>query len=182
MRVKQYDSVLQTGERFSSVTFDTADVYVIDPAKKLFFEFDSFKTNARIISSGQLHNKKFGVLIENKAATEADSIFNGDLLRDTVVSGNKLLYFSSVEKNIRNADSAITHIFFLKAPNFISIHDIPKRAVKDGSFNMVGFNIHLIEQNVSVSNELEEFRTLNRFEEKICTGMINTMLASKKEH
>ncbi|MES2371764.1 MAG: hypothetical protein V4557_04230 [Bacteroidota bacterium] len=181
IRVNQYDSILDnTGQKMSSITFDTASIYLIDINKKLFFEFDSFKTNAKLISSGQLQNKKYGAKLKENKAIEADTAFTKDLLRDTIVFGKKLSYYSSVEKNVNNADSMITHIFFLKNPNFISIHDIPNRLVKDGSYSMVGFSVHLIEQNVSVSNELEVFQPLNQFDEKICIGIINTMVASKK--
>ena len=174
MRVNQYDSILpNTGEKISSFTFDTANIYLIDVNKKMFFEFDSFTTNAEIISSGQLKNKKYGVSCKENTAKEADTALTKDLLRDTIAFSQKLSYYSSVEKNVNNADSMITHIFFLKNPNFISIHDIPNRLVKDGSYSMVGFSVHLIEQNVSVSDELEAFRPLNQFDEKICTGMIN---------
>lgn len=180
--IAQYDSIQpNTGQKMPFFTFDTAHIYLIDTNKKLFFEFDSFKTNAKIISSGQLQNKEFGALFKENRVIEADTAFTEDLLRDTIAFGKKLSYYSSIEKNVNNSDSVITHIFFLKQPNFISIHDIPNRLVKDGSYSMVGFSVHYIEDNLTISNELEDFRVLNRFEEKICVDMINTMSASIKQ-
>lgn len=181
IRVNQYDSIQsRTGQRMSSVTFDTASVYIIDPTKKLFFEFDSFRINAKLISNGQLKDKKFGIAFKENSTTGVDTAFKKDLLRDTVVSGKRLVYCSSVEKSVDNTDSVLTHIFFLKKPNFISFHDVPNRLVKDRTYSMVGFSVRLVKQHLSVSSELEELRTLNRFEEKICTGMINAMAASNK--
>jgi hypothetical protein len=180
IRVKQFDSVFSAGEKKSSVTFDTSNIYIIDITKKMFFEFDSFTANAKIISSGQFQDKKTGVAFKENKAIEAETGFKKDLLRDTTVFGKKLSYYSSVEKNVENADSVITQIYFLKQPNFVSVHDISNRLVKDRLYNMAGFKVHLLQQNVSISNELEEFRTLNPSEERICKGMINTMIASKK--
>jgi hypothetical protein len=179
--INQYDSILQnTGQKMSFFTFDTSSIYLIDVSKKLFFEFDSFKTNAKMISSGQLQDKKFGAMLKENKKIEADIGLTKDLLRDTVAFGKKLSYYSSVEKNVNNADSVITHIFFLKKPNFISIRDIPNRLIKDKSYSMVGFSVHMIEQNSTVTEELENIRSLNQSEEKICADIINAMLAFKK--
>lgn len=171
-----------TGHKTSPATFDTGSVYVIDAAKKIFFEFNSFEANAKIISSGPLQDKKFGVSITENAEVEAATGLTEDLLRDTVAFGKKLSYYPSVEKNANNQDSVITCIFFLKQPNFISIHDIPNRLVKDRLYSMVGFHLQHLELDESASVELEELRALSELEEKICDGMIKTMLAFKKEH
>lgn len=182
IRVHQYDTVdSNSGQQVFGVTFDTGTVYIIDPIQKMFFEFNSFQPDAKIISRGQLQDKTLGVLIKENAAIEANTSFTKDFLRDTVAYGRKLLYYRSVEKDVHDADSVITSIFFLNQFNFISVHDIPNRIMKDRSYNMIGFYIHHVPRNESVSHELEELRPLNEIEEKICMNMINTMLASRKE-
>ncbi len=182
IRVNQYDSVQQnTGQIMSFFTFDTASIYLIDVNRKMFFEFDSFKAKAKMISSGELQNKKFGTIFKENKAIETDTIFKKSLLRDTVVFGKNLQYYSSIEKNVNNTDSVITHIFFIKNPHFISIQDIPNRLIKDESYSMIGFSVHLIEKDLTITNELEDFRILSRFEEKVCADMINTMLAMNEK-
>jgi hypothetical protein len=182
IRVNQHNSIRQnTGQSLVHFTFDTSNIYLIDVNKKLFFEFDSFKSNAKMISSGQLQNKNFGAILKENKSIEADTFFKKSILRDTVIFGKNLYYYPSFQKNVNNSDSVITNIYFMKNPYLISIHDIPNRLMKDESYSMVGFSVHLIEKELTVTDELENFRILTRFEEKICVDMINKMRAFIKQ-
>lgn len=181
IRITQYDSIDQhTGKRVFHYVFDTANVYLIDINKKAFFEFDSFTTKAKLLSTGKLQEKKYGTQFPENNSIETDTLFTPDLLKDTALWGEQLLYYSSIQKNTNNIDSVVTYIFFIKKPNFISFHDVPNRLIKNDSYSMVGFSIHLLEKNQKVTNELEELRNLTRSEEEICNRLVNIMQTSNK--
>lgn len=181
IRVNQYDSIDQhSGQRLFRFTFDTASIFLIDISKEMFFEFDSFTTEAKLLSSGKLQEKKYGTQFSEKKQLEADTFLKKSLLKDTTLWDKKLFYYSSVQKNLQNADSVITHVFFIEKPHFVSFHDIPNRLMKDELYSMVGFSVHLLDKHQKVTNELEKLRDLNRFEEEICVKMIDSMLASTK--
>lgn len=169
IRVNQYDSLDQySGKSRNYFIFDTASIFLIDYKNSQFFEFDSFNQEAKIISQGKLEDKKSGVVLKRNQTIDSDSTFQINHLKDTLIWGKKLLYHVSTQKKLNGMDSLITHIFFIKNPNLISIHDIPSRLIKDTNYGMVGFNVHQVEQNTSISNELEEFRQLTNDEEMIC--------------
>ncbi len=179
--LNQIDSINEkTNNRSTFFSYDTISVYLIDPNKKMVFEFDSFKVNSNIISKGQFEDKKTGVHIVENNTIKDSTILKGNALKDTLIWGKKLLYYSNVQKNSKNADSVIVTIFFINDSNFISIHDIPNRLIKDELYNMVGFKIHRVETNESVSEELEEVKKLSSSDEKICADMISRMHASTK--
>jgi len=181
IRANQINSLDEkTGKIFTFFSFDTMSVHLIDTNEKMFFEFDSFKINSKIISNGEIQNKKTGVsLVENNAIND-DTTFRGNVLKDTLVWGKKLLYYSSGLKNIKNADSVITTIFFIKKSNFISIQDIPNRLIKDELYSMIGFSVHLVEKNEYVIQELDDIKILTMNDDKICADMVKRMLAFTK--
>ena len=181
IRVNQYHSIdKNTGDRIYHFTFDTANIYLIDVEKNTFFEFDSFTTKAKLLSYGQLQEKKYGTRFNEKKQLQDDAFLKESSLKDTVLWGKELLYYASIQKDTHNVDSVITHVFLIKKDNFLSFHDVPNRLMKDKLYSMVGFSIHHLEKNQKLTNELEELRNLTHSEEEICKRLVNIMLTSNK--
>lgn len=172
VRVTKYDSILGgSNQIFRRVEYDTLSLFVLAPDTRMYYEFNTFDTNNKLIASGPFSKKPAGMRLLDTVQKSTESKYE-ITLKDTMLWNQKLYYFSEIQKDRSNQDSVLANVFFLKEKNFTSLYDLMTTKFVNPSFSMVGFSYHYIEQKIVAQSVLKNLRPLTSKEEAICSSIV----------
>lgn len=162
-RIGESDSVT------SLIYYDTTGVYLLGDKNRLYYEFDTFALENKVVRTGKLSEKPFGQLYP-------DSIFSEELIYaapvDTVIN-NINCFYSKVDPRKRNGrDSAEVIVILLKKPKFNSLYKIGGGEFPDKDYCIVGFNAYSFKNKDQFVQEVDALRPLTEKEKSICKSML----------
>ena len=153
----------------SSIYYDTTGIYLLGGENRLYYEFDTFAFENKIVTVGKLSEKKIGQLYPDPISSE-EIIYSTPV--DTVIN-NIICFYSTVVPRNRNAmDSTDVKVILLKKPNFNSLYKIGGGEFPDKDYCIVGFNVYSFKNNDGFVQEVDALRPLTEKEKSICKSMI----------
>ncbi len=164
----------QSRKRTTELKYDTLGLFVLDPQKRMYYEFNSFNDTCKLLKCGSFSQKKIGMALSDTIASiDPKRKPNLNLLRDTFLFNEKILYYKDNIKEINSQqDSVVSFSFFLKNRDFVSLLDLMVPRMFESAYSLVGFSSNYIKLNVTTTGELENMRPLTSHEEKICKNII----------
>lgn len=153
----------------STIHFDTIGVYLLGGKNRLYYEFDTFAFENKIVKAGKLSEKKFGQLYPDPISSEEIG-YSAPV--DTVIN-NIICFYSTVVPRNRNAiDSTVVKVILLKKPNFNSLYKIGGGEYPDKDYCIVGFSAYSFKNNDGFVQEVDALRPLTEKEKSICKSML----------
>ncbi len=153
----------------SSIYYDTTGVYLLGDKNRLYFEFDTFALENKIVKTGKLFQKPFGQLYPDSISSE-EVIYSTPV--DTVINSINCFYSRVVPRNRNGRDSADVKVILLKKPKFNSLYKIGGGKFPDKDYCIVGFNAYSFKNNDGFVQEVDALRPLTEKEKSICKSML----------
>jgi hypothetical protein len=168
---------MESNRVVTRIYYDTLGVYLLSHRNKLYFEFDTFSLNHKIVRVGNITDKAFGQKFVYLKDTISD-FYRGKVPKDTTIYGQHYFHIDSMLKNKDGQDSILSKMLLFKNPNFMSVYKMEGNNFADKEYSVVGYHIHYYANNIDVFGIVEGLRPLDKEEEKICALMIKKSLNS----
>ncbi len=153
----------------SSIFYDTTGVYLLGDKNRIYYEFDTFAFENKIVKTGKLSEKTYGQLYPDSISTE-EIIYSTPV--DTVINNINCFYSTVVPKNIDGRDSAEVKVILLKKPKLNSLYKIGGGEFPDKDYCIVGFNAYSFKNKDGFVQEIDALRPLTEKEKSICNRML----------
>ena len=155
----------------TSIDYDTVGVYLLLGTQRLFYEFDSFALNGRIIQVGKLEDRPDGQKISfSNKGTNSHSSYGP--LKKVVINNISCFITGVIPENKTGVDSITQKVLLLKNPTFNSLFKLSGIKYPDSNYCIVGFQMYDSKHKESLNQEIESMRPLSRKEKEVCANMI----------
>lgn len=158
-----------TDSATTSIDYDTIGVYLLGEKNEIYYEFDTFTINNKIVKTGRLFEKEFGhkYPVSDSIRFKADPIFYPV---DTIINKINCFYVPIVSGNTGN--SVEIKVILIKKRNLNSLYKIGGAKFPDKNYCIVGYNVYSFEKKEGFVQEINTLRPLTEKEQKICESMI----------
>ncbi len=160
------------GNKITVTTYDTIGVYLLQNNSKIYYEFDSFYLETKIIKAGNITEKEFGRhFSEETYATNNDD----SSLFDTPIKckiNNIECYTTAIKSKFPGTDSIEFKLILIKYRNFNSFYKINGIEYKDKEYCIIGTLLFHKLKKEGFAEEITNLRLLTNIERKICDNMI----------
>lgn len=160
----------ELAEVITSIDYDTTGVYLLT-SRKLYYEFDTFALNTKIVRKGKLAEKASGVKMKTTGTT-VDPFLSYATPKEAMTNNIKCFYSQIISKNKKIIDTIEQKISLIKDRNFNSFYKINGITYPDKNYCIVGVMIFDPSQNGGYAEEISDLRQLTEDERKICESMV----------
>lgn len=156
----------------SSETEDTVGVYLLVSTNQLYYEFDTFAIQNKIVQTGKLSDKPYGETFGPKDE-KIYSKFKFAPLEQTVINGINC-YYSEILSNTNKAcsDTVKMKMLLVKNASLNSLYKVNGSKYTDKNYCIVGMNLYYINQKQGLTEEIDALRPLTEKEKNICESMV----------
>lgn len=95
----------------NTVSYDTAALYLWKPIEGTYFKVSTEENKTRLVESGRLDQKSFGMSFQNNQA-KPKGVTDPNASRDTLIEGIKLKLYEEV--NLKNNDTLTVRYYFFR--------------------------------------------------------------------
>jgi hypothetical protein len=173
--LKKTIDMYANSHKITSIGFDTLGIYLISGANKLFYEFDTFAIQNKLVKTGDLKDKSYGQTFNFQPRDTSSSSPSYGPLKETQI--NKITCYVSEVKSVNTpgADSIQTKIILIKSRKFNSLYKINGIKFPDSVYCIVGFQVVDMKNRIALVQEIESMQPLKANEKQICDHMIQTI-------
>lgn len=162
----------ESGIITSSVCYDTTGVYLLGDEKRVYYEFDTFAIENKIVKVGKLSEKSLGQLYPDSDSMAGEEIIYSNPV-DTVINNITCFYSTVASRNKNREDSIGVKVILLKKPKFNSLYKIGGGEFPDKDYCIVGFYTYFFKGSGGAVQEVDALRPLTEKEKRICESMIS---------
>lgn len=157
----------------SSQFYDTLGVYLMTTNKKVYYEFDKFSKNGKLIKNGNLEEKPTGVKFSFKSADTTASNFIYSFPRKEIINNIDCFTTEVVPTLKTKQDSIIHKMILIKNPKFNSLFKVNGMNFTDKNFCIVGFTYFNKNTNQTFAQEIEAILPLTESQKKVCEQLVS---------
>jgi hypothetical protein len=156
----------------TSFKFDTAGVYLWADKNEIYYEFDTFALKNKMVHTGILANKPFGVRL-SLGVEKSDTTTEFALPEQTAINNITCFYSEIVPKNKHAINDTIKmKVLLVKNKNLNSFYKRSGAKFTDNNYCIVGLNLYSYIQKQGMLDEIEALRPLTKKEIKLCENMV----------
>lgn len=160
-------------EIVTSFKIDTISVYLMSNKSPFYFEFDTFELRAKIVQTGILTDKPFGVrftLNSNNTGNKKNLRYSPP--EKIIMNGVNCFYSEISQKDNGDGDSVRVKLLLVKNKNFNSIYKLNGESFSDNNYCIVGLDIYDFNRKQGLSEVIDALHPLTEKEKSICESMV----------
>jgi hypothetical protein len=159
-----------------TIKFDTIGVYLLSNKSKLYYEFDTFALENKVLKTDKLINKEFG-----EHFTSSDTLpllpqtkqYLFSQPSETKINNIKCFYTDVIPKDKTLKDTANVKMLLIKNASLNSIYKIKGLFFDDKDYCIVGVKVSHSNPDEGFIQEIEALRPLTEEEKNICSLMVS---------
>lgn len=152
-----------------SLYYDTTGVFVLCQQNKKYYEFDSFKLNSKLLDSGSIFEKKYGITISEPQKNDS---FNIDFKDVKEISVNGINCYSITLRSDKMQGQS-QDLILIKNRHFNSPYRVYGANLKNNDYCIVGYRMFDSTDKQWVNQEIKNLHPLAEEQVKICKYLIS---------
>lgn len=151
--------------------YDTSGVYLINARTRQYYDFDNFSITGKLLKSGPVSDKPFGLDITPVNKTDSSDTYYG--APQEVILNNTTCYSSEIlDKKSAQKDAVQSKVIMVKKENFNSLFKVKGIEFTDNAYCIFGFGQSAADKSEYFSDEINNLRPLTTKEISICQSLI----------
>ena len=171
-----YSTIMHGNVDSTTISYDTIGVYLLSGKNKLYYEFDTFAFNNKVVKVGKLTEKEMGFKFTFPPPDSTSDLSYAPVKK--VILKNINYFVSEVVRSDKTKnDSMQSQAILVKNKNFNSLYKMNGVKFIDSNYCIVGFYFYDLKKKEGLLQEIESMRPLTKMEFDICANMVQNAKA-----